>query len=187
MSEDRAAVERVIAERRTSLRVDADAPVPQDIVDRLIEAATWAPNHKRTWPWRFTVLTGDSRGLLGEAVAAAAEAEGMGEKKVAKLRTKYRRSPTVILVWVCADAAEEVRRREDRDAVAAAAQNLLLAATAHGLGSHWASVPDALVPAVRAVAGLEDHHDLVSLIYLGWPTGTVAVPERPRPEVTRLG
>lgn len=184
-SPDSTVVEDLIRARRTSLRVDADAPVPAELVDRLIEAATWAPNHKRTWPWRFTVVTGDARARLGQAMAEAAATSGLAEKKAAKLRRKYLRSAALVLAWVARND-DEVRRREDRDAVAAAVQNLLLAATANGLGSHWASVADELVPAVRTVAGLDEGHDLVALVYLGWPTGSVPPPERPTPAVTYL-
>ncbi|QXC63135.1 nitroreductase [Aquihabitans sp. G128] len=179
------AVEATVERRRTSLLVDAERPVPDDLVDRLVAAATWAPNHKRTWPWRFTVVSGEARGRLGSAMAELGEAEGLPEPKVAKLRTKYRRSPTLLLVWQALDE-EPVRRREDRDAVAAAVQNALLVATAHGLSSYWGTVPDVLVPAVRGVAGVDERHDLVALVYLGWPTASVPAPVRPAPEVTRL-
>ncbi|CAN5470233.1 hypothetical protein BH10ACT1_BH10ACT1_39700 [soil metagenome] len=180
------AVRQVVRSRRTSLLVDRERPVPDDLVDQLIEAATWAPNHKRTWPWRFTVVTGGSRARLGEAMADHAQGSGAPEAKVAKLRTKYLRSPTLLLVWQAVDVDDEVRRREDRDAVAAAVQNLLLVATAHGLGSYWGTVADHLVPAVRAVAGVDRAHDLVALVYLGWPTAAVPAPARTVPEVTRL-
>lgn len=166
--------------------MDSDQPVPPELVGRLLEAASWAPNHKRTWPWRFTVVTGDARARLGEAVADQAADAGMTEAKVTKLRSKYLRSATLVLVWQAVVADDEVRRREDRDAVAAAVQNLLLAATANDLGSYWATVADSLVPAVRAVADVDDHHDLVALVYLGWPTGSVPPPQRPAPNVTHL-
>jgi nitroreductase len=178
-------VAETIRSRRTSLLVDADRPVPAELVGRLIDLATWAPNHKRTWPWRFTVLEGTARDRFGEALAARAEAAGVDAPKVAKLRTKYRRSPVVVLVWVKLDG-DEVRRREDRDATAAAVQTLLLAATAEGLGNYWATIPDVLVPSARAVAGVDGDHDLVALVYLGWPVGDVARPERPAPEVRWL-
>ncbi|MCU1498341.1 MAG: putative oxidoreductase [Acidimicrobiales bacterium] len=180
------AIEEVIAGRRTSLLVDPDRPVPDELVDRLVAAATWAPNHKRGWPWRFTVLTGDARARLGGAMSDRAAEVGAPPAKVHKLRAKYLRSPTVLLVWQQVDPHDAVRRREDRDAVASAVQNVLLVATALGLGSYWATVPDELVPAVRQVAGVGDDHDLVALVYLGWPTGTVVAPMRPNPEVTRL-
>ena len=41
--------------------VDRDRVVPADVIDELCELATWAPNHKKTWPWRFASFTGDAR------------------------------------------------------------------------------------------------------------------------------
>jgi nitroreductase len=70
--------------------------------------------------------------------------------------------------------------------VAAAVQNLLLAATAEGLASYWASLPEDLEDAARRVAGLDPDHELVALVYLGWPTGITATPARPAPQVTWL-
>ena len=54
--------------------VQRDRAVPRDLVDRLCELATWAPNHKRTWPMRFAVAEGDGRARLGEAIADAMQA-----------------------------------------------------------------------------------------------------------------
>ena len=71
-------------------------------------------------------------------------------------------------------------------ATAAAVQNLLLAATANGLASYWASISDHFHAPARAVAGVDDSHDFVALVYLGHPTGAVAAPTRPAPEITWL-
>jgi nitroreductase len=180
-----AAVDAVIRTRRTSLLVDPDDPVPDELLALLLELATWAPNHKRTWPWRFTVITGAARHRLGAALAAVAPGLGVPPDKVAKLPAKYARSAAVVLVWVAVDA-DPIRAKEDRDAVAAAVQNLLLAATSFGLGNYWATVPAVLEDAVRRFAQLDEDHDLVALVYLGWPTGAVSAPERPAPKVTWL-
>lgn len=179
------AVDAVIRARRTSLLVDPDEDVDPELLGLLVELACWAPNHKRTWPWRFTVLTGDARWRFGEALAAVAQADGWPPEKVAKLRVKYGRSPAVVLVWVV-PGDDPVRAREDRDATAAATQNLLLAATGLGLASYWASIPDELWDAARRLAQVGPDHDLVALVYLGWPTGDVAPPPRPEPVVTWL-
>ena len=45
--------------RRTSLVLDPQRPVPDELVARLAELVTWAPNHKRTWPWQVAWVTGD--------------------------------------------------------------------------------------------------------------------------------
>jgi nitroreductase len=171
--------------RRTSLRVDPERPVPPELVDRLLELAVWAPNHKKTWPWRFAVMTGPARSRLGELVAAFEERRGAPEPKVAKARTKYGRAPLVVLVG-SAWSDDPQRRLEDRDAVAAGIQNLLLGATAAGLASHWATGDWMADPEIKALAGLAPEDELVALVYLGWPTGDVPTVERPEPVVVRV-
>jgi nitroreductase len=176
----------VIARRRTSLRVDPDRPVPAELLQRLCVAAAWAPNHHRTWPWRFAVFSGDARRRLGEALAGYEEARGAAEAKVAKARTKYLRSPVVLAVGCAADP-DPVTAMENRDAVAAAVQNLLLAATAEGLASYWGTGAVTEAPAVKALCGLEPADELVALVYLGWPVGLdPEAPARPEPEIRWL-
>ena len=50
--------------------VDKQRPVPHDLLRDLCELAQWAPNHKRTWPWRFAAFSGSGRSKLGAAFAA---------------------------------------------------------------------------------------------------------------------
>ena len=52
---------QLIRTRRSSLLIDAQREVPRSVVEELCELLTWAPNHKRTWPWHIAVLTGDTR------------------------------------------------------------------------------------------------------------------------------
>ena len=47
----------IIRRRRTSMSVLADREVPTELVHELCSLAQWAPNHKRTWPWRFALCT----------------------------------------------------------------------------------------------------------------------------------
>jgi nitroreductase len=185
VTDDLDVVSRVIAARRTSLLVDRDRPVPSELIDHLCDLAAWAPCHKRTWPWCFASLTGEARRRLGEAAAEAIERAGADPAKVDKTRTKYLRSPVVMVVGARhGDTA--VRTLENRDAVSAAIENLLLGATAAGLASHWSSCPEGAEGAVRAVAGFDEAVTIVAIIYLGWPSQPAPPPERPRAEVTHL-
>ncbi|MEP4652860.1 MAG: nitroreductase family protein, partial [Ilumatobacter sp.] len=63
------ALAKLIRSRRTSMLVDQARDVPVDVVEQLCELASWAPNHKKTWPWRFALFTGDARRRLGESMA----------------------------------------------------------------------------------------------------------------------
>ena len=125
--------------------------------------------------------------MLGEAFAAEMVARSFGDEgKVAKTRVKYTRAPTVLVVGAAAHDKPSLRA-ENRDAVAAAIEHVLLGATAAGLASFWSTAPLDDAPAVLDLCGFESDVTIVGLIYLGWPTGTVEVPERPPVHVAHVG
>lgn len=171
--------------RRTSMIVDKERAVPRDVVEHLCALAQWAPNHKRTWPWRFALCDGDGRQKLGNVIADAMAAHGDPDEKVAKTRLKYLRTPAVLVV-ASAPGDSPLRSAENRDATAAGVQNILLGATAHGLASYWGSCPKGANDAVVQLCGFEPDSHVVAIIYLGWATSTVAAPERPPVQLTVL-
>lgn len=173
------------ARRRSNLRIDRDRPVPDELLDRLVAMAACAPNHKRTFPWRFRILTGSARADLGAALAADLTAEGADAAKVDKARGKYLRAPVVIAV-ASRVGADDTMTAENRDAVSAAIQTLLLGATAAGLASYWSTGGAMTSAGVRTHCDLDPTDTLVGLIYLGWPTDDAPPIERPAPEVVRL-
>lgn len=172
--------------RRTHLLVDRERPVPRDLIEQLCEVASWAPNHKKTWPWKFAAVTGDGRARLGEAFVADMIDRGVGDEgKRAKTLTKYFRSPVVLVVG-CAAHEHPTFHDENRDAVAAAIQNVLLGATALGLASFWATAPVMDSPRALELCGFEPDDRIIALVYLGWPIGSVDAPERPVPTVRHV-
>jgi nitroreductase len=179
------ALDTLIRSRRTSMLVDVGREVPHDVVARLCEMATWAPNHKRTWPWRFALLEGHARSRLGEAIATAMELQGDPAEKVAKARGKYLRTPATLVVGTAAGDSP-LRTAENRDAVAAGIQNLMLGAAAAGLATYWGSCPKGANTAVTDLCGWPVDTHVTALIYLGFATSVVAPPERPAPELTFL-
>lgn len=180
-----AVVEAVAHERRSNLRVDPDRPVADDLVDRLLTLAATAPNHRRTFPWRFRVLTGDARAALGEALAADLADWGDPEAKVEKARTKYLRAPTILVV-ASRPGTSPTMTAENRDAVAAAIQTLLLGATAAGLASYWSTGAAMDSPRMATLCRLDPEDRLVGVLYLGWPIEQPSPIDRPVPETVRL-
>ncbi|MEO6124691.1 MAG: nitroreductase [Ilumatobacteraceae bacterium] len=169
----------LIRSRRTSMLVDKSRDVPVEIVEQLCELAQWAPNHKRTWPWRFALFTGDGRQRLGEAFAAdMADFEVGVAGQRSKTLVKYVRTPAVLVVGAAADA-NPTRHDENRDAVAAGVQNILLGATALGLASSWGSAPLIDSPRVLDLCRFGPDVRLVNVMYLGWALDAPARPERP--------
>lgn len=168
------------------MRVDRDAPVGRRLVESLCELATWAPNHKRTNPWRFASFTGDGRLRLGEAFVADMVDRDVGDGgKRDKTLVKYARTPTVLVVGCAADD-HPTFHDENRDAVAAGIQNLLLGATVVGLASFWSTPPLIDPPRVLDLCGFAPDVRIIGVIYLGWSTGEAEPGHRPAIAVAEI-
>lgn len=185
-----AAVADTIRARRSNLNVDLERPVPREVIDELIELAVTAPNHYRTNPWRFVVLTGHARARIGEVAASAvARQPDAKEAIVERQRTQFLRAPAVI-VAASAHDADPIKHFENKHAVAAGVQNILLGATAAGLASAWRSGPAMVDPEVsrqvKEALGLDPRDEIVSFIYLGYPAGPPGVRPQAQPHVRYL-
>lgn len=176
----------LIAGRRSSNMIRRDTAVDIAVIDELITAAQWAPNHKRTWPARFCLVSGDSRLSLGNAIADAMEAHGDDAPKVEKTRTKYARAPWVIIVAAAAGTSDS-ETEENRYSVAAGIQNLLLQAHARGLAALWGSPAKGANEAITAFAGMDPTDHVIGLVYVGVPSHDAPHVDRPAPRVTRRG
>jgi nitroreductase len=150
-------VETAIRTRRTH-KAYFPEPVDRETLDELFELARWAPNHHLTNPWRFRVVGPNALERLKEA--AGAEAAG-----------KLDRAPTLVVVSAAGN-------EEDRDATAAAAYIVLLAAHARGLATYWRT-PDVLqTPEGRAAVGVGADEQVLGLLHLGRPRQEQRVPDR---------
>jgi nitroreductase len=175
-------VTRAIETRQSVGRVKQD-PVERDLIERVLESAVHAPNHKITEPWRFHVFTGKGRGELARARAEtarlSAEAEGEHEEMVAgrisRERKKAFRAPVVIAV-ISVAGRDEVETLENYAACAAAVQNMQLTAHSLGLASIWRTGPVAYHEHMRRFFALEEGDSIVAYLYLGYPD----MGERPR-------
>lgn len=172
----------LVAARRTNMFVDLERNIPRQLLDQLCTLATWAPNHKRTWPWCFAQITGESRARLGDIAADAMLRFGDSAEKVLKTRTKYLRAPAILVVG-SHSGDTLLRSAENRDATSAGIQNILLGATAAGLASYWSSCPKGANDDVATFCGFESDTYIVSIMYLGWPIRSADVPKRPPAEV----
>jgi nitroreductase len=171
---------RTIRARRSSLLIDPTRDIDDAVITQLCDAVQWAPNHKRTWPARLAVLRGDARSRLGNAIADVMQAQDEDDAKVTKTRTKYLRSP-VVLVAASAIGDTDNRTRENTFAVAAGLQNMLLLAHQHGLACLWGSPANGANDAITTLCGFESDATVIALVYLGWPTSQAS--EVPRPAV----
>lgn len=171
--------------RRTSMFVESDRDVPDEMIAELCGLAQWAPNHKKTWPWCFAYFTGEGRRRLGKTMAAdMIDADYGDEAKREKTRMKYLRTPGILVVG-SKPHDNPMLHRENRDAVAAGIQNLLLGASALGLAGFWSTPALSQPPSVLKLCGFGHNDQIVGIIYLGWADGRVAAtPERPPALIT---
>ena len=175
-------VTQAIQSRQSVGRVKQD-PVPRELVEKILESAVHAPNHKITEPWRFHVFTGKGRGELARARAELArilaETEGEEEElaagRISRERKKAFRAPVVIVV-ISRGGRDEIEALENYAACAAAVQNMQLTAHALGLATIWRTGLQAYHPYMHEFFGLEAGDKIVAYLYLGYPD----MEERPR-------
>ncbi len=147
-----------VIKKRVSVRRFRPDPVPRELIMQLLEAAIWAPNAGNIQPWQFYVVTReDCRRCLATAA----------------LRQEFIASAPLTIV-VCAEPERSARHYGDRGRylyclqdTAAAAQNILLAATALGLGTCWVGAFDE--EQVRGCLNLPAHLRPVAIIPVGYP------------------
>jgi nitroreductase len=158
---------------RSSTKKFADTPVTREQLDVLLSAAVRAPDHGLLAPWRFTVVEGGSRAVLGNAMAA-----GLREKSpdadsetLEREAAKAWRSPTLLVVSAVARSHPKVPEIEQWVAVGAAIQNLWIAAESLGLGAAWKTGSHAYSPVVKRALGLDDSENIIGFIHLGTPLG----------------
>jgi nitroreductase len=171
-----------IEKRQSMGRVKQD-PVPRELVERILESAVHAPNHRLTEPWRFHVFSGRGRGELARARAEIArlqaEAEGESEElaagRISRERKKAFRAPVVIAVTSEA-GRDETETLENYAACAAAVQNMQLTAHALGLATMWRTGPVVYHDSMRELLGLKEGDIPVAHLYVGYPD----MDERPR-------
>jgi nitroreductase len=159
--------------RRVTTKSFRPDPVPRYALERLLAAAVRAPNHKLTEPWRFVVVTGEAKRRLAELrreyrARKFAPGDPAGEKSVAKHYRETLETPAFVFV-LCAVSDDPVRQEEDYGAVMMAIQNLLVAATADGLGT-WVRTGGIMEePGVKELAAVPAGFRIVSIVSLGYP------------------
>lgn len=164
----------IIQQRRSIGKMTDERPTREQI-ERLLEAATHAPNHHHTQPWKFIVLAGDARAEVGKVMAESLEGrleDTSGEKAQAlinKERNKLLRAPVVIVVAAEPPALPKVLEIENIEATAAAVENMLLAGEEMGLACMWRTGDAAYDPRVKRKLGLSQEDHIVALLYVGFP------------------
>jgi nitroreductase len=161
--------------RRRSIGQMTQQQPTREQIERILEAATYAPNHYVTEPWQFFILTGAAREELGRVMAEALEArlaDASSQRAQAMLATERRkplRAPVIIAVTIPGLRYLQGVEIENIEAGAAAVQNMLLTAEEMGLATIWRTGEAAYDPHIKQWFGLAPEDHIVAFIYLGYP------------------
>lgn len=163
---------------RVSVSRLSDPGPDADQLQDMLRAAIRAPDHGRIRPWRFLVVEGDDRRRLGELFARARQEADpdTARKKLDKLRTNPLRAPTLLVVVAEPESGHKVPEAEQVWATVAAAQNVVLAAHAQGIGAMWRTGEAAWLDGVKKGLGFGERAVIVGFIYLGTPAEPVHAP-----------
>jgi nitroreductase len=165
--------------------------IDEAIVRDILTHPTWAPTHKRTEPWRFTVFMKEGLARLAEMQAECyrkvTEADGsFREERYKGLQTKPFQSACIIAVGMKRDEKKSVPEVEEIGAVFCALQNMYLSATAHGLGCYLSTGGITYFEEAKPLFGLGPEDRLIGFFHLGVPKEWPSPKERkPLEEVTR--
>ena len=175
----------LLFERRSIRRYRSD-PVPRPMLERLLNAAVWAPSAHNRQPWRFVVISGRplkeklaqamGRKLRADLVADGAPPEVI-DKDVNRSYGRITAAPALILVALTMadmDTYPDEGRQQNEwlmavQSTAMAGQNLLLAAHALGLGACWMCAPLFCPEVIRQTLDLPADWQPQGLVTVGYP------------------
>lgn len=154
--------------------------IPRETLLEILENANWAPNHRKTEPWRFHIFTGGSRQslseYLGQYYLQHTPTEKQSSAKHKRTMQKPLQSSAAIAICMKRDPAERLPEWEEIAAVAMGVQNLWLSLSAHGLAGYWSS-PKAMRDAAGFL-GLAEGEQCLGVFYLGYHEGPLPQAER---------
>lgn len=136
-----------------------DQPVPDDVLDDLLEVARWSGSSKNTQPWHFVVVTDPD---LRRQIAKAGPFAG------------FLGGASVVIVLVMAG---ENPRSEPYDE-GRVSERLMLAADAHGLGAGtgWFAPGDGGEQKVKELLGVPEQMAVRSAVGIGYPDEAASQP-----------
>jgi nitroreductase len=170
---------------RRSISVFLDKPIPNGLIEGLLETAIWAPNHHLTEPWRFILLTGEApkRYAAIRRDMAIESAKMLNTEKLRQIGestyNKFAFIPAYLVVAMKQNTDPEICE-EDYAACCCLVQNFMLLAWEQGLGTSWKTLKkDARL---RTFLGLATDEKAVSIVQIGYPAEVPTTSRHPARE-----
>jgi len=184
----------VIRDRR-SIKEYSSEEVSKEALFRVLEALRWAPSAHNGQPWRFIVIRDPLRKRrLAENMAGRWEEDMRGDRIPPEERKsliedsvkQFSSAPIIIVACLTMEDMDqypdEPRRKAEYvmavQSVAAAIENLLLAAHGAGLGACWFCAPLFCPDTVKKTLNIPEYVEPQALITMGRPSNKPCPPPR---------
>lgn len=142
-------------------------PIPDDVLRRILRAATRAPSATNVQPWAWLVLKDrDVKARVWEWYVKAQQ-EVYGPAASGMERTPF--ADTSAVVVACHRSGGARMGYTSAASIYPAVQNLMLAARALGVGSVLTTLHRRYQDEIRAILGVPDDVETAALIPLGYP------------------
>lgn len=138
--------------QRRSIRKFKKDSIPTEVIDKILEAGSWAPSGLNNQPWRFMVLEANEKDAIAQFT---------------KYSSIIKAADKIILVFMDKDASYSYEK--DLMAIGACIQNMLLYAHKQGIGSCWLGEILNQRKEVQKHLGILENLELEAVIALGYP------------------
>jgi nitroreductase len=176
-----------VVARQRACRTFSTEPVDDDTIAHVLTAATFAPSAENQQPWEFVVVRDDAtRAAIGDLSRRAWEGRGRAfseSRLTPAMLADVDRGATggvadaPVNIVVCADVQRGLEATIP-SSIFPAVQNLLLAATAIGLGSALTTITTGFRTELQAILGLPGNVWPIALVPIGHPARPLGPPHR---------
>jgi nitroreductase len=180
MKKDLEVLQSIIKRRRSVFPVSfTPEEISIEAIETILESANYAPTHKLTQPWRFSVFRKGGKTRLGQELARTYKehtpAELFLQKKFDSFGVKFEQSSCVIVLKAQLHP-ELLPEWEEVAALACAVQNMALTAEALNIGAYWSSPGP--VANMREFLDLQDNEKVYGVFYMGYHKAAAAEAKR---------
>ncbi len=160
-------------------------PVPDETIERIIRAATWAPSGSNMQPWGFLVIRGAAqRERIAEAIRESFKAfsgrlpdpdtiEDPTQRRMIRgalnLFDNFAAAPVLIIPCLVAAQSPAPDGLLAGSSIYPSIQNLMLAARAEGLGTVLTTPQEGIMDLLRSEFDIPEEARPVAMIPMGWP------------------
>lgn len=129
-----------LIKKRRTIHTYKSQKVDEEHIMNAIEAANMAPNHKLTFPWRFTVISDQKRDqIIQLAVQLKKEKDAKFSEIKEKALCEKLKAPSHMIAIRCLKSESTFQQQEDYASVASAIQNMSLYLWENEIGSKWST------------------------------------------------